>query len=1236
MDSNTAKQNNLTCMHCNNGILYQSLFDLGRHQNHCNDYAEQYDDIDFDEIEEALNEDDDNLELQTNQFECNYCKNGKRYSSLTQHYRHCKAYQDQFQFDAIEDVEGNDCATNEVRRLNDLLNSDDAIVHNINYTPAASLFTGFTHHAPEEEANYTLLARPPLHAHSKRIAMEIPPEEQADNDRYEFELHETEVHEFDADYDSDDYDTLPGDEDYLQEDQNSHFPTNSGSSIDADTNQLKSPQQDKYHPDNFDDTKIEYFEPSKIGLVNNPLPIHVNAQLDLMVMLKKASAPLYLFDSIFEWIQMYCNESPGIFEQNEFRSREQLIKDMAKRFETNKRKPKQTNVKIPRDGRIISIPKFDFIYEVLSILHDPDIMRPENFVEGYDVYTGRSIDGTDFWVDDSIDEDAMFSTPTPRSQNKVIHHLYCGTKFQRARDRFCNREYHMPIPLILFYDEANVDFFGGLKSAPIMFSLGLFKNACRARLRFWRTLAVVPNLSAGKGKSDTTSAEDKARDHHLILREAMSELERICNQGGIRTRVNGRKGTLKFWIHFVIGDTKGHNDLCGSVNSSKANICMRDCLCPRHTLSKIPQKCTAKTLEMVRKGKSEQEEGTLEDIGQRNLDNVFDHLPMGHPTRGIHACTLYEGLHVFGQGLHGYLAEATGMFMHASKTNKEHKGSKIKRNEFDKLFRVMSRKLERQSERDFPRRSGRSSFTDNSRLTATEKRGNALCLLVLLHTSEAWWLLTPFLEQRGISLITLRTALLGVIAYESWLLQPNPAHEVLQAKTIINIVMKALRDSFVRGESSDGWDIPKFHASVRMHEQVISDGPGEGYDSRHGENFHKDVAKGTAKKTQLRQSNMHMQMGDRLFEDITANVAVAASQDDLLMLKKSSKLEDDIKTSSLNHPPSSERSYYRGDYKVDSSCEVFGQFHQRVPSSSDMICRQGFETRIKWANKYKNRSQAGAFKNLIYALSKSASDDGWKDEFLITGYTSIKKFDHVQKKSVRYRCDPQFRGNIWRDWGNFRFATKKFDSMSPGMILGFVTFATPGFPTPFLIDKFGDLANIPKNITDSRCYIVVWPTKDTINIEENFITRASLDNSHTSIYVLPMESLIGPVCAVPNIHIKYRYKQDLDSWLIVKPKRMWGDEFSSWIKNEECNVDTITPEENQRKRRTKKRGREKSVAFPDHVEGNDEAEDMVDDDEESTGRTTAADLLLESHMSGGESHEEDSEEEDSNEEVSDE
>ena len=170
MDSNAAKQNNLTCTLCNNGILYQSLFDLSRHQNHCNDYAEQYndidhcddyaeqyEDIDFDEIGEDLYPDDVSLEgKNTNQFECDYCKNGKRYSSLTQHQRHCKAYQDQCQFDAIEDVEGNDCATDEVRRLNDLLNSDDAIVHNINYTPAASLFTGFTHHAPEEEANYTL------------------------------------------------------------------------------------------------------------------------------------------------------------------------------------------------------------------------------------------------------------------------------------------------------------------------------------------------------------------------------------------------------------------------------------------------------------------------------------------------------------------------------------------------------------------------------------------------------------------------------------------------------------------------------------------------------------------------------------------------------------------------------------------------------------------------------------------------------------------------------------------------------------------------------------------------------------------------------------------------------------------------------------------------------------------------------------------------------------------------
>jgi len=1215
MEGYRAKPNLLQCNDCKNGVSYNSLFDLSRHQNQCSQYQqriqnqlEEFDELEFEDIEHELDDDTNNKsDDETNKVECEYCKNGKEYIDLAKHLRYCSEYiNHQSSLGEALHQEGrlemgiNDESVDIARRLE----SDEAMTHHVEYTAETNMYTGFTHHAPHEETNYSLFAVPPLKRVSQRIVLELPPEEQKDGDRFHFEILNDEVHEFSNDYDSNDDDTIM--EEAEAEDQNSFFPPNQGTAV-GTTDQLKPPHRDKYHPDNFDDGKIEYFAHPRNHAQRNALPVHMNAQLDLLVMLRKANAPLYLYDSIFDWIKTYSKASPGIFEENEFSSRERFIDHLATRFHTNKRRPQQINLKMPRDDRIISLPKFDFVQEVLSLLHDSDLMRPENFVEGYDVYTGTSLDGYDFWFSDSIKEDEMFSVPTPRDKEKIIHHFYCGTKFQRARDRFCNKPDHMPVPLILFYDEANVDFFGGLKSAPIMFSLGLFKNSCRARLLFWRILAIVPNLSAGKGKSDTTSPDDKAKDHHYILREALSELERICNHGGIRTEVNGRKVTLKFWIQFVIGDTKGHNELCGSMNSSQANIAMNDCLCTRGNLSDIPLKCQPKTLEMVRKGRSIEDPERLEDIGQRDLDNVFDHLPMGHPTRGIHACTLYECLHVFGQGIYAYIAEAVGEFMTASKTKKEQKGSRVKRNEFDKLFRVMSRLLERQSERDFPRRSERSSITDNSRLTAMEKQGNALCLLVLLHTADAQWLLHPFLTQRRINLKTLKTALLGVIAYERWLLQPNPAHEVMQASATIYRVMEALRDGFRRGDDTDGWDIPKYHAALRMFLQILSDGPAEGFDTRHGEMFHKEVAKGAARRTQKRQEKMVVQMGKRIFEDITTNIAVGYSKEDLLMQKKGKReVESDVSKPSMfdvnsQGSTANERSYFRGDYKVDSTCEVFGEYHQRIPSRQAMRNKDGYDTRIRWTNRLKNSSQAGSFRSMIQAVSMAAAGDGWEDEFLIAGYTSVKKYDHVQKKNVRYRCDPQFRGRIWRDWGNFRFASG-FDSMSPAMILGFIVYKSPGFPTPFLVDKYGK-GNIPRGATDSRCYIVVWPTKDTINIEDNFITRVSLHNSETGIYILPMEQLIGPVCAVPDIHNTWKFKQDLDAWLIVKPKRMWGDEFSKWIKDGVCWVE----EDRRGEHLTRREEDEEDQSITSHDEeagvnrvddSNAVAADMVDDSNE--------------------------------------
>ena len=126
----------------------------------------------------------------------------------------------------------------------------------------------------------------------------------------------------------------------------------------------------------------------------------------------------------------------------------------------------------------------------------------------------------------------------------------------------------MPVPLILFYNESHLDRNGVLTNAPMFATAGWFNHWARARIRFWRILGIVPHLGLGHGKSTSKSADQKSKDHHHVLRELFRELIAICEAGGIRTYFRGKRVILKFWIHFIIGDTKGHNQLCGSFEKS--------------------------------------------------------------------------------------------------------------------------------------------------------------------------------------------------------------------------------------------------------------------------------------------------------------------------------------------------------------------------------------------------------------------------------------------------------------------------------------------------------------------------------------------------------------------------------------------------------------------------------------------------------------------------------------------
>ena len=94
----------------------------------------------------------------------------------------------------------------------------------------------------------------------------------------------------------------------------------------------------------------------------------------------------------------------------------------------------------------------------------------------------------------------------------------------------------------------------------------MWEREARNVVDFWRVLGFVPNLSYGKGKHHKAPSREKLQDQHNCLKVILWSISIIANNGGFKTTILGREVTVKPWIHFVIGDASGNNELCGQYN----------------------------------------------------------------------------------------------------------------------------------------------------------------------------------------------------------------------------------------------------------------------------------------------------------------------------------------------------------------------------------------------------------------------------------------------------------------------------------------------------------------------------------------------------------------------------------------------------------------------------------------------------------------------------------------------
>ena len=977
-----------------------------------------------------------------------------------------------------------------------------------------------------------------------------------------------------------------------------------------------------------EDLKIQH-RPSVEG---TKLPASVLAQLDLALLLRKAGAPLYLHDKIIKWGQHYTEKNPNLWTESKFLTRPQLMNTLATTFNTVDRQPHFPTVPlgaVPGE-RDVNVVRFPFEQELLSLLENKQVLAPENIVDDYDLLTGRFGQG-EVWVHESIREDDLLHVPTPRDPTRVIGEVVHGTKFQMARRRYCTEDHHMPVPLIFFSDKANLDSAGALATTPVMFSLGFLKNSVRTRRFAWRMLGLVPNLGIGKGRSKVKSANTKAEEYHKVLREIFREVQDVVNKGGIRVKINNQVVVLKIWIHFVIGDTDGHNDLCGQKNPS-SNRPVRDCTCPNNTLSKLPLRCKAITRKHIL-DLANDEVALDEEFSYRPMHggNVFDDLPMGNHVRGIAACGNYETLHLLGQGVYQYIF---GVLMDNILPKKKEK------EELNDMFRAMSRHLDRQSERDFPRRAVRFSLSEAGMITSAEVRGNALGLLLVLSTRDGARFLHPrLLKYRTKHCISsypklgqMRTCLMNILCYEKWVKQPNVAAEVVCSTNRIESVMSNIKKAFPRQlrQKSRGWDIIKFHAMGRLHAQMCADGDGRGWDSGHGESFHKEVAKKNARETQKRFSSFTQQVGKRCGEGVTLATAYEELEPDLMpghAHDASLSPDTDIAEDTTRR----QRSYTRDDLKpADKESRRRGKFHLIVPpmpdNVSDIASMGKAGIRVKWEDRIKHAATgADVIEDLVVGIRDYASRSGWKHEVRVVGYTMVEKTDPTTGVAHWFRADPNFRSKRWRDWAivdtyppgtTHHAAVGNKGKFNPGYIAGFVQFTQPHFPTPRR-EALADPLLAPP--VDQSLYAVVRCTPHHVDFDNKFITRFSLQRASKSMYVVRMSGLVAPLAVVPDIDTsEHRAKQDLDAYFAIKPQRCWGDHFGKTIdtsgnddsEDEEEDIDVDWDEDEYDDGGGKHQDsstEEEESSSPDSEQDGEEGSDEDEDEDEDTDDSSMGD-----------------------------
>ena len=622
----------------------------------------------------------------------------------------------------------------------------------------------------------------------------------------------------------------------------------------------------KDHVDSMDD-----------GLNLSLFSVEEQVHLDLLQTLGQLGAPMKAYEAVMQWKNRSIKKG-YTFRDEAIISRKSILARSSKRLNREALKPIVGQLYLPYTDVTVNITYYMAAAVLADLASDEELNSSENLI----------FDG-----DWNVNRDP-FAVP----DGSVLGDLNTGKAFRMTHKHVCKNPNDMLLACPLAIDQTVCDVGGAarLTLEPIQIQWGNVKFNVRKKASAMRVLGYItrpkesvkqietgyfncPDNTPIPMYSNCSEATWKCNEYHMqieyILRmSGFIDLQERGFRWNIQYRGEVYPTVLYPFIPFIIGDTEGHDYLCGHYKNRTANIhqLCRICEVPTHKTGwskgrKYPKRKQSKIRQLVHTKSFHQ----LRQMSQYMLKSGFDNVRFGlHSDCGIFGACPGEILHLV----------SLGWFKYAVKSFFKQIGDGQPASKYIRLCRDIATQLPRQSDRDFPRTTC-NDFSKVSNIPGHEYTGILLIMLIAFDTTrygEAFHNAKATSVQGGQKdkqhpshecfILDWKLLLTSLLEWWAWMKQPEMTRRhVRKSKYATSALVRLLKDVAPRFEGMKNNTI-KTHLPLHMAEDIENFGVPEVFNSAYAESAHITIAKKTVRNTQKRNKSYVIQAAHRYTENL--------------------------------------------------------------------------------------------------------------------------------------------------------------------------------------------------------------------------------------------------------------------------------------------------------------------------------------------------------------------------------